>query len=962
VKVIHILNYPIRDKTVLLFPMTTCMKPQENFSGHHPKRNPKKPVTSVSKDKDDFLKVTSLIDLLYDVLDVYGYDNEPNLGDGCKTYLDKIRLRDRYLEFVKLSGFGSWKDLFKYKINAFFSSVMGQEIPPAPKNLYMFPDLLDPRFLVFGRAKRYLSYIRKNRDLLISFAQTIAQSKKGAPPVHPDVVAAAELKTFTQLTSEPVQGADSEIFDGVWNVPINRSSIEFELRRTVNELRWSELTIDDLTKPFFPSTSAQYNWGRKHLGAVASVVHECLDEFSSNLPDVLIDKKLGRVDLSDPYSGEYGKIGLEENTHLLKDSLENGIFQKETVGLHFDSSRLHQHWKNYIFPQLLEKAMLEEPRTLCIGLPEPLKVRTITAGPSLTYTVLKPVQKWLWRNLKEHECFRLIGEPITSEIVSDCLGKVGDEEELISGDYVASTDNLHSWVSECLADEVILMLHKHSSALGKELIDKIGILIKRALTKHLILHPKFLAQYRKDCQDFNMLEAESVPANWFVEQKEGQLMGSIISFPFLCLANAAACRFSMEISSGKTIKLNPRTYKYGYIKGSIRALFNGDDCALVGRSVEFDGVGKPALFPTWRTVTAFIGLSSSVGKTFRSKDFITMNSEQYSYSNRILSREEFDSGAKPFTYNLVKYCNFGLVYGQAKDGVRAKGSNRMGPLHHDLFDTCPGFLFERASAIFLRHNRKAINAYDIPKYVPEWLGGLGLKPTRNRQILESELLVAGLIKGNIGLVSCKELTKFHAPQVPREPREWLMHQLTKDFIKDYEFLGTHTFNKVILDNTVRDLKSESKKLYTSLIMEVYLRYGLSVLGKPSYKKIFDKSETVVSVPGGYDTIVQTFQGSFTNFHNSSKIHKTYRHNERLWVHYKELIRTDDVFAKSICHLKPTREEIRYQKIESFIPCFDVRAVVPCEVENWYCRSRLNLDATGSPTFGLPNFDISCLSQ
>nr|UQB76041.1 RNA-dependent RNA polymerase [Flumine narna-like virus 17] len=800
----------------------------------------------------------------------------------------------------------------------------------------------------------------------------LPNQKKGAPPVHPEVVSAAEVKTFKQLTTEPKQAPDSTLFDGKWNIPINRGALEYELRRTVKEIDWTELTIDELTSPIFPSTSAQYNWGRGNLGAVASVVHECYSSFNIPPESVLIEKKLGSVVLSDPYSLEYSDRGVEENSEIFYDSLENGITEKDTIGVHFDDSKLKEHWKNEIYPTLLSKALDEPPRTLCIGLPEPLKVRVITAGPSLTYSVLKPLQKWLWRNLKSNKVFRLIGEPIDEGIVFESLGKLGEEDELISGDYVASTDNLHSWVSECLADEVINILYERSPNLGRELISKIGVLLKRALTKHLIMDPIHLKEYRMLCKESNRFDPMTIPEEWFVEQKEGQLMGSIVSFPFLCLANAAACRWSMEIASGKEYRIadSERYYRgrgYGRKLGPVvpevaPLLINGDDCALKGRSVESEVLveGKHALFNVWKLVTAFIGLSSSVGKTFRSRFFVTMNSEQYTYSSRILTREEFDIDVRDYSYTLVKYVNFGLVYGQAKDGVRAKGSNRMGPLHWDLFETCPAEYFEKASELFLEINSKAINAYNIPKFIPEWLGGLGLKPWKKCQISEKELLTAGFIRSSLNDTS---LSKFFKPEMPREPREWLMHQLTRDFIKDYDFVSGQNFNKVSYDGTERNLKEENQKLYASLIMEVFLRYGRSV--DPEFRltaekrnekcvKLYDNSQKVVQVQGGFESIIETFEGSFTRFHNESKIHKTYAHNERLWMYHRDVLRSDESCI-SYGRTKMTRKEIPYQKQETFLACFDVRKSVSEVTENWFCRHKLNLSKTGGyPTLDIPN--------
>jgi len=49
-----------------------------------------------------------------------------------------------------------------------------------------------------------------------------------------------------------------------------------------------------------------------------------------------------------------------------------------------------------------------------VALAEALKVRVISKGPALTYFVLKPVQKFLLRQMKKFRCFKLVGETVTT--------------------------------------------------------------------------------------------------------------------------------------------------------------------------------------------------------------------------------------------------------------------------------------------------------------------------------------------------------------------------------------------------------------------------------------------------------------------------------------------------------------------------------------------------------------------
>ena len=770
---------------------------------------------------------------------------------------------------------------------------MKQEIPPVPEGLKDFVDLCDPSFMFYGRAKRFLYILRTEPARLESFAQSIAQSKKGAPPVHSEVVFDAEVKCFEHLTSshpnmdnfelaiEDPDGfvffnnekEENEIVRSTFYYPINQEIIEFQLDRTIDEIFCKErLTLSDITDPVVPSTSSQYNFSRGGMGAIGA--------FKSNQPimkaffdgktrDVnpLIDLKLGNVELSEELSELYGQAGRDEQ-EIFDESPENG-FVKETLGVHYDGSKICNVWKNDIYPVLLEQSILERPETVIIGLPEPLKVRCITAGPPLTYTVLKPVQKWLWKILKQLKVFRLIGETVTEEIVEDALGKLLDGEEFISGDYKASTDNLHSWVSERLSQRLFYQIRKNNiddqEHVPEEYISKLEILVKRALTGHMILHPQCMKDYRQ--QNLPTYD-ELVREGLLKEQKEGQLMGSIISFPFLCLANAALCRYSLEINDFKSYKVVDREIR-GYERCPL--LINGDDCVFKGRE---------NLFEIWKRVTAFAGLESSVGKTFRSDKFLTINSCQYKY--RTSKWEELSGGTESGCYSELKYVNLGLVYAQKKDGIRGKHFFQIGALSSELFRTCPRELFIAAAELQTKEARKiryrvryrkdlinqhligtrfdnghlktskivldivefegkelqvievdqtsSIDFARVPWYLPEWLGGLGMMPLKKEHISNFDKLGAAYIRSNMDDCNIK-------PMSISELSQWEMHKFVSLRLADYKFLENQNFRKVKNEGTIRNLNSEYLKLYRLLLVQVFLLTRSARMGRDAVSEL-----------------------------------------------------------------------------------------------------------------------------
>lgn len=201
------------------------------------------------------------------------------------------------------------------------------------------------------------------------------------------------------------------------------------------------------------------------------------------------------------------------------------------------------------------------------AIPEPLKVRMITKGEAQNW-VLKPLQKAMHKALKDFPCFRLTsGQNILYNFRAPHEGM-----SFISGDYSAATDNLNSDIMETVVSELI-----------KVLPETIIPYVTREAGSHLIEYPS---------------SAGLEP----VLQTNGQLMGSLLSFPILCIANAAT---------------------YGYATNhfelqSLPCLINGDDISFR----DFDKVIK-----RWKRFSSLMGLMPSVGKNYKSRNWFTINSQ-----------------------------------------------------------------------------------------------------------------------------------------------------------------------------------------------------------------------------------------------------------------------------------------------------------------------------------------------
>jgi len=625
------------------------------------------------------------------------------------------------LRVVSKNGEGSWAKILKWKFAAFFSFHRKEEIPPRPEvvkdpcpvyNRAVRKWLSKPCNLLNGFCKEMLEALRsESEDFFLEFADTVQQLKKGMPSVPESMIDSAIDKTVKQLTVKK----DDIVLPDVDFFPINREwgcdlplvdcskdMIIAQLQRTVRELFGSfKPSYEDFIEPFFPSTSANYINSRAKGGAVGTLYHE----FNLGMEGSLLDEGILTGGFRTKIPQMFFTQGQKEKRDFQKeeDLLGCELIEENSFVI-YDDTRLRSRWAS-LYRDIFKRALVERPEVSPVGLSEPLKVRVISKGPPLTYTVLKPLQRLLWAQLKKHQVFALIGRYVLPEDIDNCIGKLKEDEIAVSGDYVASTDNLHSWTSEAICEEIMNCFNSNVSSEELALYPKnffrdLRLLILKALTGHVFKHKGELH-----------------------DQVEGQLMGSIISFPFLCIANAALCRYAMEVSNSEN---------YSLVRKSNLAplLVNGDDCLFKGL--------KSRIRSVWETVTANAGLQSSVGKTYFSRDFCTINSTIFSFKSSWVER---------------KYINLGLLHGQKRSAATGSSSchqySQLGVLCRELKRSCPPRLWANVKRKFIQLNNIELKKFNVPWMVPEWLGGLGLPQDTHDEISDLDRRSCTVIKNRM---------------------------------------------------------------------------------------------------------------------------------------------------------------------------------------------------------------------
>jgi hypothetical protein len=331
--------------------------------------------------------------------------------------------------------------------------------------------------------------------------------------------------------------------------PIQIYSTDFER----SEIRYRDLT-DYLQKMYCVS--------RRRLDNDNGVNTYCLPGFSTVPIQNLVDSVCARAKnavLDTAY-----RLGLDLGWRQVV--LQDGLSFDKDSQLHTSFSQQESCSLSYTFP-MSPPQDVPICRTCCV--PKALGARMVTVGQAET-RCLKPLQEALWKALGDFPEYRATHGVDLETVFRENLSSILDfdpEYQLLSGDYKSATDYLNMDLSQSILSGILHEID-HQPTADWALWEN---------GKHLIEYPSFTGLKP-------------------VEQQNGQLMGSLLSFPLLCLANSLLC---------DEAGIGPR-------------MINGDDllCAVTEQQAE-----------KWFELGEKLGLKPSIGKTYKSFYWGTFNSK-----------------------------------------------------------------------------------------------------------------------------------------------------------------------------------------------------------------------------------------------------------------------------------------------------------------------------------------------
>jgi len=333
---------------------------------------------------------------------------------------------------------------------------------------------------------------------------------------------------------------------------------------------------------------------------------------------------------------------------------------------------------------------------------EPLKVRVISKGESLPYYYSKKLQHCIHTVLRGFPCFSLIGKTIELSDLTRCrdsgkeFWKFTNSDLLrhFSVDYSAATDGLSARLSHWILRKLV----KDFPVSNQEVWLSV-------LAPHHCSYPDLRYEGK-------ILSVEPV------DQQNGQLMGSILSFPVLCLANLGLYLLVVDEKATKRVLDT--------------VLVNGDDMYYYG---------PKGLWDDHVTLGKEFGLRMSPGKAYCHPRYANMNSAMFDMKND----------------RYIPFFNGGLYKGQHKVLARVgDGSNSTQTIASVFNEMIRGVPVRSACDVtsqWLNHHRTALNIELKGRnlFIHESLGGMGQDAPANFKVgvtdwqrnLASSLLVEG---------------------------------------------------------------------------------------------------------------------------------------------------------------------------------------------------------------------------
>jgi len=670
-----------------------------------------------------------------------------SLEDQLKLYKNTLNIhQDNFVKFIK------------YHKDCPLADVLKQELPNRPEGF-------KGHYLIWtGNVKQYLKNIINRRDLqktsplCLRLGNGFLQAIKRGCAVVPDSFVMQEIVSHVRAMVTPPTFKREYIlidsFSGKHINEIKKTNKNYLADRALGG--YNEVVV--LSDPIAEAFEKVCHIIMKPVNKEYKVkVHEPSHNAS-------FERRRGDVNDGEhgsAYMGIVETLGLPwiSKEVVAKGSIEvNHMYQEPDMENVLEYCRKRQPsryeflMEDSIFKEALNlpKRGVEIPQpligqTTVVPLCEPLKVRIITKGEQLPAYLAKTLQKTMKTYINGFPSMVLTTRPLQIEdfrtvwkLEKDIESRLGIDlkfTEHVSGDYRAATDKLNIGFTKLIFERFLDCLNipqadrniYRSVLYEQEIHYKTNVGELRSMEefkKYNLsddLNPEKIEEYKKLKKQHkidwikehgkitNKEQADAMTRNgppplektFSVKQQNGQLMGSILSFPVLCLANLICYKCALD----EYVNID-NTGPKRYVKvQDLPVLINGDD--IYFRS-------NPIFYEIWRKYIKIAGFVLSQGKNYVHSNVFTINSQCFQYISKTDKIVE------------ITYLNVGLLIGQSKSGSMGENLpvwdlyNKVLKGSYNKLDTHKRFLYFHKDSIAMVSKCGNYNLF-----LPRVLGGLG---------------------------------------------------------------------------------------------------------------------------------------------------------------------------------------------------------------------------------------------
>lgn len=574
-----------------------------------------------------------------------------------------------YRDLILLDMMNSMESYLKFQMSSYCAKILKQdlyaEMPESSRWTVEF--FLPGYFKKFLRLKMF----SKESDLKIQLAWDMNQLKRGMSPVR-FLTVVEELMNHQKDMTKIVK-TDEETLHSLGRT-VAELFPKFDKRDI--SLLCSEQPLLEF-QPTVPSSAACYENNRRQQGAHRVICKNLEERVKSWQFGVLTQSQDCEEDEVPPF------------TPILK------AYPGYDVKAAFDE----------ILETCLSTYADKPVPATVVALREPFKVRVITKSAAKANYVGVPLQKYMHSHLRTNTIFSALDHPLTTSDLSHFveLKKLNPDWNLVSGDFKGATNTINSDAT-CVALGTVmarLNLSNEVQDLMEKVVSAQEIHYRGALDGFKCSPDKIDGSYDADLFDRFLNRPNSAVPD-VTMQTNGQLMGSILSFPLLCMINASLFRQVVEEYEGREVSL-ARCYEVYGLK------INGDDILFIA---------PQKLIDLWKQKVSMVGLYLSIGKNWVHPYIFTINSQLFTIKGDKLVE--------------TKYVNWSLIHPEYNDQFTLSNYYRtVDSLQHKLLEGLTPEFRLKANELFMFANIPMLTALTAETnqnwFIPRHLGGFGLE-------------------------------------------------------------------------------------------------------------------------------------------------------------------------------------------------------------------------------------------